>query len=40
MLKSVHNGLESLRYLGPKIWELLPIEIKQTEPFLEFKTKI
>ena len=33
MVKSVHNGLESLSYLGPKIWELLPLEIKETETF-------
>ena len=25
MVKSVHKGLESLSYLGPKIWELLPL---------------
>ena len=28
IVKSVHKGLESLSYLGPKIWELLPVEIK------------
>ena len=26
IVKSVHIGLESLNYLGPKIWELLPLE--------------
>ena len=40
MLKSVHKSLESLIYLGPKIWEILSVEIKQTESLLEFKTKI
>ena len=31
IVKSVHKYLESLSYLGPKIWELLPPEInKQT----------
>ena len=33
MVKSVHKGLESLSYLGPKIWELLPVEIKETDIF-------
>ena len=30
VVKSVQKGLESLSYLGPKIWELLPLEIKET----------
>ena len=38
-MKSVHKGLESLSYLGPKIWELLPLEIKETETFSQFKAK-
>ena len=29
----VHKGFESLSYLGPKIWELLPLEIKETDFF-------
>ena len=33
IVKSVHKGLESLSYLGPKTWELLPLEIKETEAF-------
>ena len=28
---SVHKGLKSLSYFSPKIWELLPLEIKETE---------
>ena len=28
---SVHKGLKSLSYLSPKIWELLPLEIKETD---------
>ena len=30
IVKSLHKGLECLSYLGPKIWELLPLEIKET----------
>ena len=40
IVKSVHKGLESLSYLGPKISKLLPLEIKETETFLQFKAKI
>ena len=40
MVKSIHKGLESVSYLGPKIWELLPVEIKETETFSQFKAKI
>ena len=40
IVKSVHKGLEGLSYLGPKIWELLPLEIKETETFSQFKAKI
>ena len=39
-VKTVHKGLESLSYLGPKIQELLPAEIKETEMFSQFKAKI
>ena len=39
-VKSVHKGLESLSRLGPRIWELLPLEIKETETLLQFKAKI
>ena len=40
LAKSVHKGLESLSQLAPKIWELLPLEIKETETFLQLKAKI
>ena len=40
MVKSVHKDLESLSYLGPKIWELLPVEIKEAETFSQSKPKI
>ena len=33
IVKSAHKGLDSLSYLGPKIWELLPAEIKETDIF-------
>ena len=36
--KSVRKGLENLSYLGPNIWEILPVEI--TDSLLELKAKI
>ena len=38
--KSVHKSLESLSYLGPDIWELLPLEIKETEAFHNSRLKL
>ena len=40
IVKSVHKVLESLSYFDPKIWELLPLQIKETETFSQFKAKI
>ena len=39
-VKLLHEVLESLSYLGPKKWKLLPLEIKETETLLQFKAKI
>ena len=27
-VKTVHYGIQSVRYLGPKIWELVPNDLK------------
>ena len=32
--KTVLHGLESIRYLGPKIWKLIPDELKESIPEL------
>ena len=37
---SVYHGTESLSFLGPKIWELVPENIKQAESCEIFKRKI
>ena len=37
---SVYHGTESLSFLGPKIWELVPEDIKQSESYEIFKRKI
>ena len=36
----VWHGTESMSYLGPKIWDLVPNEIKESESFNGFKFKI
>ena len=37
---SVYHGTESLLFLGPKIWDLVPVELKQSETLYSFKLKI
>ena len=39
-VKSVWHSTESVSYLGPKIWDLVPNEIKESEPLNAFKFKI
>ena len=36
---SVRYGTESLSYLGPKIWSLVPDDIKNRLPYLKAKFK-
>ena len=36
----VYHGTESLSFLGPKIWGLVPLELKQLESLEVFKLKI
>ena len=37
---SVYHGTESLSLLGPKIWDLVPVELKQSESLESFKLKM
>ena len=39
-VKTVAYGTETIRYRGPKIWELLPNEIRNAQTLEEFKSKI
>ena len=39
-VKIVNHGLERIRFLGPKIWESLPNDLKNKESFDSFKTAI
>ena len=38
--KTVHHRTESISYLGPKIWEIVPNEIKELATFSSFKNAI
>ena len=37
---SVHHGTETITYIGPKIWVLVPKSIKQSKSISEFKQSI
>ena len=39
-VNSAYHGTESLSFLGPKIWEQVPQEIKESENTAIFKSKI
>ena len=39
-IHSVYHGTESLSFLGLKIWDLVPFELKQLESLEVFKLKI
>ena len=39
-VRTVNNGLETIRYRGPKTWGLLPKEIKASKTLTEFTNKI
>ena len=39
-IKTVYNGINSLRYFGPIIWNLIPKEIKYSDSLESFIGKI
>ena len=39
-VKTVYCGTESISYLAPKIWKLIPKEIKNSDSLYSFKSKI
>ena len=39
-VRSVFNGTESISFLGPKIWDVVPSELKQLETVNVFKREI
>ena len=40
IVRTVNYGIESIRYLGPKIWESLPANIKEVDTIKRFKSGI
>ena len=39
-INTVHYGSESLSFLGPKIWEMLPVDLKNSDSLDSFKSGI
>ena len=37
---SVYHGNKSIQFLGPKIWDLVPVELKHSESLDSFKIKM
>ena len=40
LVKSVYHGTESISYLGPKIWDILPDDYETIQNLDTFKIKI
>ena len=38
--RAVYHGTESISYLGPKIWDIVPIELKNAQSLNSFKKSI
>ena len=38
--RTVNYGTETIRYRGPKVWDLLPSDIKESDTLFSFKAKI
>ena len=39
-ISTVYYGSELLRFLGPKIWEMLPLDMKNSDSLDSFKSEI
>ena len=39
-VRTVNHGSGSIRYLGPKIWEIIPTHIKELDTTDKFKITI
>ena len=39
-VRTVNDGSESIRYLGPKIWEIIPTHVKGLDTIDKFKVAI
>ena len=39
-VRTVNNGIETIRFRGPKTWDLVPEKIRNSKSLAEFKMKI
>ena len=39
-VRTINYGIETIRYRGPKTWDILPNEIKSSKSLCEFKNKV
>ena len=39
-INTTHYGIESVKFLGPKVWAIVPQNIKNCKPLQEFKKLI
>ena len=39
-MKAVNHGFESLRYLGPEMWEVIPSHLKEIDSLKNFRNVI
>ena len=39
-VRTVYHGTESVPYLGPKIWDNVPIDLRNAQSFYSFKKSI
>ena len=39
-INTVHYGSRSLSFLGPKIWEMLPLDLKNSDSLDSFKSRV
>ena len=40
MVRSVHHGIETISYVGPKLWDIMPEKLKNIENLEHFKREI
>ena len=39
-VRNVHYGTETIRFQGPNTWDIIPVNIKESKTFKEYKVKI
>ena len=39
-IRTVHYGTETISYIGPKLWQMIPSDIRDSKTLQEFKRKI